>query len=278
MRIDKEVMRERAKYLNEVIRAKTEALRHAPEGALRVGNCRTGKTKDVEKAQSKLTGVQLYHRMEGGPPNGKYLSRKDRGLAFRLAQKDYDKKILCEARKELKAIEKYLVGCPDKRIEELFDALPAPRKTLVEPLEETEEQFAQRWCMVEYVGKRFLEGAPEYYTDRGERVRSKSEIIIANTLTNEGIPYRYEYPVELRGAGTVYPDFTILHLRQRREILWEHFGIMDDPEYAQRAVGKIYAYMRAGYYPGENLIMTWECSAQPLDGRTVRMVAERYCK
>ena len=60
----------------------------------------------------------------------------------------------------------------------------------------------------------------EIFTERGEQVRSKSEKIIADSLYRNGIPYRYEHPVYLRGMGVVHPDFICLHVKKRKEILW----------------------------------------------------------
>ena len=73
---------------------------------------------------------------------------------------------------------------------------------------------------------------------RGERVRSKSEILIANSLNEMNIQYRYEYPIRISNT-TFYPDFYILNLRRRKEYIWEHFGRMDDIEYARNAIRKI---------------------------------------
>ena len=42
------------------------------------------------------------------------------------------------------------------------------------------EEFVKQWEAVSYVPKGFEPNYPEYYTDKGERVRSKSEILIAN--------------------------------------------------------------------------------------------------
>ena len=50
----------------------------------------------------------------------------------------------------------------------------------------------------------------EIYTERGERVRSKSEKIIADKLFLQNIPYHYERPIYLKGFGMVYPDFCCL--------------------------------------------------------------------
>ena len=44
---------------------------------------------------------------------------------------------------------------------------------------------------------------------KGEKVRSKSEVNIANMLHEKGIPYRYEEELQLRNGKIVSPDFTI---------------------------------------------------------------------
>ena len=77
-----------------------------------------------------------------------------------------------------------------------------------------------------------------------ERVRSKSEVIIADTLARHGVPYRYEYPLKLKSGRdgafrTIHPDFLCLNVRTRAEFYWEHFGLMDDPDYLERTLAFI---------------------------------------
>lgn len=67
-------------------------------------------------------------------------------------------------------------------------------------------------------------------------------MIIADLLNKEGIPYRYEYPIQLNGVGWIYPDFTVLNVRLRKEYYWEHLGMMDDYSYAEKALQKISSY------------------------------------
>ncbi len=122
----------------------------------------------------------------------------------------------------------------------------------------------------------FAADAPEYYADNGVRVRSKSEIIIANMLENTGVPYKYECPLDLAAKGTVSPDFTCLNVRTRKEYIWEHFGMMDDEEYANKNVQKINAYEEKGYICGVNLIMTFETSRVPVNTNVVREMIERF--
>ena len=137
------------------------------------------------------------------------------------------------------------------------------------------EQFIEAWNREEYTGKPFNENSPEFYTDRGERVRSKSEKIIADKLFREGIPYRYEYPLELPGWGVVYPDFTILDAENRRNLIYEHFGMMDDENYSSNAIAKVQRYASAGYYIGDNFFITMESSRNPLDSRTLDGIVQQ---
>lgn len=82
---------------------------------------------------------------------------------------------------------------------------------------------------------------------RGERVRSKTEKIIADKLYSMGIPYRYEYPVKIKGYGMIYPDFMLLNISTRENICFEHFGMMDNAEYCEKAIKKIEGYIKSGY-------------------------------
>ena len=60
-------------------------------------------------------------------------------------------------------------------------------------------------------------------------VRSKSEVIIANMLFSEEVPFEYEVPL-YADDGTMYlPDFTV---KFRGEIYyWEHVGRLDMTDY-----------------------------------------------
>ncbi len=49
-----------------------------------------------------------------------------------------------------------------------------------------------------------------------EKVRSKSEAFIADTLYEFGIPYRYEYLVRMVNGELRYPDFTLLKVRTEK--------------------------------------------------------------
>lgn len=113
-------------------------------------------------------------------------------------------------------------------------------------------------------------------------MRSKSEVIIANALKSHDVPYRYEYPIVLEVADEdhreFYPNFYCLNLRTRQEYVWEHFGMMDDAEYAERAVQKMSLYSANGYFPGKNLIITMESKSAPLSSQEINRIINEYLK
>lgn len=107
------------------------------------------------------------------------------------------------------------------------------------------------WEAVTYKGLEFdAEDKTEFYTKRGERVRSKSEILIANTLNDNNIPYRYECPVEVDIGKKLYPDYVVHNM-------W-----------------KFNEYKKAGLVLGINLFVTYETSAMPLGtGEIERLIS-----
>lgn len=260
----KSALEARRKQLLQMKREKEAALEHVPKGALRIC-CHGNRT-------------QYYYKEKPHDGNGTYLRRQDRDFACELAQKEYDQKVLRAVEKELGLVEKCLAGYPQMVAEKVYEKLHKERKKLVVPVREMDEQYVRTWEAVSYQGKGFGENVPEFYTAKKERVRSKSELIIADLLKKEGVPYRYECPIYLKGIGQVYPDFTVLNVRTRKEFYWEHLGMMDDAAYAERALQKMAMYEQNGIYPGEKLILTYETRKCPLSQKAVKNVIAHYLK
>ncbi|MBR5228627.1 MAG: hypothetical protein IKV96_02180 [Firmicutes bacterium] len=213
--------------------------------------------------------VQYYHITQRGDKSGKYITKDNIAFARQLAQKDYDQKALKIVERKMKCIDDFLSIWQKEYLVDIYENLHEEKRKMITPVIETDEMFVERWESIEYEGKAFREDAPELYTSRGERVRSKSEIIIADLLAKANIPYKYECPLELNGLGIVYPDFTVLDVSRRRELYWEHLGMMDDPDYVGKALKKIEYYKRNGIFPGDKLIITQETRGFPIDQRSI---------
>ena len=162
------------------------------------------------------------------------------------------------------------------KIDSELPKLHTQRQLLVTPVEPIWEKELDKWYDSEYHGKEFYEGTAEIVTEKGERVRSKSEKILADYFYRNNILYQYEKPLYLKGYGTIYPDFTFLSKKTRKEIYWEHEGMMDKPEYAKSAVKKIESYQRNGIHLGERLILTFETELTVLNSQIVEELVEKY--
>ena len=66
-------------------------------------------------------------------------------------------------------------------------------------------------------------------TEKGDWVRSKSEVIIANILFRSNLDYRYEERLYYNSTQWKEPDFTIIH--NGKTWYWEHLGLLGDEKY-----------------------------------------------
>ena len=211
--------------------------------------------------------------------NGKYIPKKQREIACQLAQKDYDSKIVTLVEEEIAALKTYLSVAPN--IQAFYKTMCPVRQKLITPLTLTNEQYASQWKTAPYQGLSFAPDAPVYTTNQGERVRSKSEVLIANALAHHQIPYRYEYPLKLQrqhssSHTTLYPDFLCLNLRTRQEFIWEHFGLMDSKEYVSNAVSKVNLYAQNKITLGKKLIITMETQTEPLTPAVIEQMINDF--
>ncbi len=149
-------------------------------------------------------------------------------------QKSYYQKILKHVEQEIKILEKFTSKYQNftNQIRDSYSLMPSDLKDFIDPIDVSDDEFARRWQSVPFVPKLIDEEKYTMITDRGERVRSKSELAIANALNRMNIPYRYECPLELKNGRIIYPDFTVLNVRTRTVYYLEHRGKMDAPTYA----------------------------------------------
>lgn len=98
---------------------------------------------------------------------------------------------------------------------------------------------------------RFLEEKLIHRTRRGESVRSKSEVIVADMLFSKKVDYQYEQPLVGSDGRVRYPDFTIEDAEAGITYYWEHLGMLSDPGYRQGWEAKLGWYREQGILPQE---------------------------
>ena len=269
------LIEKRLAELQNLLFTKKKSYEKAPQGRIRI---------------SQNGGHPEYYLVtERGSLRGKYLPHSQKTLTRQLAQKDYDARLIKLLQKEISALQNYMKQTSNGRaIPELYDSLCPARRSLITPAILTNEQYAARWQDVSWTGRPFASDAPYICTARGERVRSKSEVIIADTLFRYNIPYRYEFPITLKRSNsadirrdfgrsnTLYPDFLCLNTRTRTEFYWEHFGLMDSTEYSNNAAGKLRLYTENGILAGRNLIITMETQTEPPSIKALEKLIEEF--
>ena len=192
----------------------------------------------------------------------------DESKARELIQFDYDRKIIKSAGKELAILERMIKSYPSECVENVVKRYSNDRKRMIRPVIKSDEDIIDSWISASYVQKQLPNDRPLFRTDKGNLVRSKSELIIANKLLEAGIPYRYEARLTLGGV-ILHPDFTILDVKHRREVYWEHFGLMDDLDYVTENLNRVNIYAHNGIILGDRLFLTMESKDIPLDMENV---------
>lgn len=251
---------ERMSYLANIISSTEKSLQNAPTGKLR----------------SSLCGrhIRYYRCEEPDSHNGRYLNKSESAVIYALAQKEYDEKVLSSAKTEYMQLETLKTFYKNSSVESVLGNIHKNRKTKIKPLLLPDEEYVAQWQSQTYEPSEHS-CDENLISDRGEKMRSKSEVLIANALNRYNIPYHYEKPLYIDGK-VLHPDFTILNVRFRSEYIWEHFGKMGDQAYAENVMFKLNRYMTNGFLPGKNLIFTVESQTLKFGTRQIETMIHEY--
>ena len=258
----KKLLESKSNYLSGIVEKLSGSLKGAPAGRLEIDYCKKN--------------PQFYLRPDEHSPKRQYINNTDTSFISSLAQKEYDRKILHLAERQLSQIQKMLKLYDERELSSIYTRLSPLRKQFVDPIVPDDEEYARRWASVECPPGYFEENEPEIYTEKNERVRSKSEKILADKFSLLNIPYRYEFPITFPNRQVKRPDFLLLNVRTKKEFYWEHAGRMHDPGYVDRFIKKMTLYNCNGIIPGINLILTFESSNIPLNFRAVDALIGKF--
>ena len=96
------------------------------------------------------------------------------------------------------------------------------------------------WSDEPYNQSVYMSERKVHTTSRGLKVRSKSELLIAEKLYEHGVRFRYEQILSIGGRDFA-PDFTI-RTRSGKTIYWEHCGMTNNDQYMNAHKRKLEAY------------------------------------
>lgn len=270
-------------------------------------NCLKKRAEEAKKASLYATDIlakspegRLTVRFKSGHPTygikdyrnktEKYINVQNKQLLAEMQEKEYCIALKKAAEEEYKQIEKVLSildKTPD--LNSVFYNIPDDRRSQIKPYESSEAEEVRKiiekdrkfWKVAYSGNKKDINSNTNYVTLNGERVRSKSELIIADRLKVAGIPYYYEghhllIDEETDAWDVWYPDFHVLNSKTGQLFFWEHFGMMDNPDYCASTLYKLETYAKHGLVMGKNLIVTLESSKHPLNTEYVDKIIKTF--
>lgn len=255
----KEEIRRTSEKTAQIAKKAEEILKDSPEGEIHT-YISGGKHRYFCRKQEKAIYLDEKHQDEIG----------------KLEKKYYCKKLLKAAEAEkviLEKTQKLLEKCPD--IDNVFIQIDRAKRHLIEPLKaECDEKLVETFT--KYKSKSRV-SETNYQTMNGEFVRSKSELIIADRLKANDIPYDYESGALMDDMLEIWhPDFAVLNKRTGKVLYWEHFGMLDNPDYCKSFQYKLERFAQKGIFTGENLIITTESSDHPLNTEYVETLIKHF--
>lgn len=204
-----------------------------------------------------------------------YIPKNKRAYAESLAVKTFLEEQKNYLSKKKRAAEQFLKVCPRENRAEQLLAEASGYQELLAPYFEPKTEELLKWAKEKYDrNPNYLEQLSQKVSD-GSYVRSKSEAMIDLVLRLNKIPFRYECLLELGGVP-YYPDFTIRHPITGKVFYWEHFGLMDEPEYCRKTFSKLQTYASFNIIPTINLITTYETRKEPLNLEMIEREVKYY--
>ena len=127
------------------------------------------------------------------------------------------------------------------------------------------------------VNQKYYEENLIHRTKNGIMVRSKSEVIIANMLCDNGFEnFLYEEKLPL-GDTYKLPDFTFRDAANGSYIIWEHLGMLGNAEYKAAWEDKKRIYEAYGFTEGNgNLIVTMDSPDGGIDSTVIQQKIDDY--
>lgn len=196
-------------------------------------------------------GRYYYHRANNKEIG---ITRKP-ALIYNLARKRYSLARKEQLENNISVTSQSISNLDKTMPEALIQSLPKTYQDL--PITYFYHPSTAAWIAADYQKNPYPFEGRKYITKKGVRVRSKSELLIANLLEAHNIPYRYEGAIIL-GGKTKFADFIILNPFSGKQIIWEHFGATNLPGYEENMNEKMNLYTKHGYTPFETFIYTFE--------------------
>ena len=221
----------------------------------------------------KGSAKRQYYIRRRGDTKRKYLGTERSETVKKIKAARYYKKLLQVIDNDIRILElidrEYVI--PD--FDGINELLPKVYRTDATPHVLHASDAAANWKKrMEAEKAKYEPFRPEdlvYEAKDGTRMRSLSEVLIANYLLSLGITFVYEMPLIANGKR-IWPDFTILSPADfKTVIIIEHQGAMESESYQAKFIKMILFYLRTKLVPNKDVFFTFNHLDGNLDLRQV---------
>ncbi len=235
---------------------------------------------------TQKNGVRYYSEtwLEDGERKTRYIGREDNSEVKTIKEKHFLKKALQKLDTHMTQLGKASDMIMPFDYNEVNDSLPKVYRLMPEHLKDiagpTEEE---KWYEAALEEKAAIDNkyGISYESDLthkakdGTRTRSKSEVAIYNEFLLRGKPCIYEMPAHV-GPYLMHPDFTFYSNRYNKVIMWEHAGMLGDPDYMNSFSERTDRYIRAGFVPCVDIIFTFDTMRGDIDTGMIKTLLDEY--
>ncbi len=198
----------------------------------------------------------FFHVMNENNKRVRKAITKDLKRIQALARKAFLQKETALLQSNIHQIKKTLAAYRPMSFDDVITTLP-------QYIAEYAAEKPSAWSDEPYNQSTYMPERKVHTTSRGLKVRSKSELLIAEKLHEHGVEFRYEQILSI-GNIDFAPDFTI-RTRSGKTIYWEHCGMTNNSQYMNAHKRKLEVYGQAGIFPWKNLIVTYDDECGILD-------------
>lgn len=266
--------------------------------------------KKLCQQTNRLAKTQLHMRqrngrsyydlryLSSGKPVSRYLGKADHPTVRSLQQRRFLQSRIASTAHNLQLLSTVSERYRPLDSQSIMQGLPAAYRADPEAIlpEAGISDVVLRNCGIRLL-KREAPLHPEHLTHRtaeGFMVRSKSEVVIINSVFVRGIAHLYEPLIAIRPKTKEYdgdgvflnqpsgkeillaPDLLLQSPSDGQIYLWEHFGMLAQPRYFQHFCDKLGDYIAAGFTPGNNLIITSDTVDGDLDSYSIERLLDVY--
>ena len=191
----------------------------------------------------------------------KYLRQESAGVIDDLKAARYYRQLLKIIDKDIRLLESVSKGYVIPEHSYVNSLLPKIYRIEESPEMELSSLSAAEWKRRKEAEKaKYPPYMPEglvYTAQDGTKMRSLSEVIIANYLLSLGITFVYELPLVINGKR-IRPDFTILSpVDNKTVIIIEHQGAMESEQYQQKFIRSLLLYLGSDLVPNRDVFFTF---------------------